>query len=475
MTVTIDDERRFDIQIPVLVIGAGGCGLVAALAARDAGAAVMVLERDGYPAGSTALSSGFIPAAFTRFQRAAGVTDSAEAMAADILCKNANGADPGVVRAACRASGPTIEWLADAHHIRFVLVTGFTYPGHSALRIHSVPERTGSALMEALSSACEAAGVDIVTSARVVDLIARSDRRIIGVRVQRPGGHCEEVGCEALVLACSGFGGNPEMVRKHLPDIADAVYFGHAGNQGDAVQWGLELCAQTRDLGAYQGHGSLATPHGILITWALMMEGAIQVNALGKRFSNEEKGYSEQCLPVLRQPGRAVWNVYDDRMHQLGRQFDDYRKADALGAVKSAPSVEALATACGLPEGALERTLAEMKDVISGRAADRFGRTFAARAAWTSPLHAVRVTGALFHTQGGLEIDERARVLDRKGEPLPNLFAGGGAARGLSGGAVWGYLSGNGLLSAVVLGRLAGISAAATAGHLSNSWRVAAS
>jgi fumarate reductase flavoprotein subunit len=467
VTVIIDDARRFDIEVPVLVIGAGGCGLVAALAARDAGANVMVLERDKYPAGSTALSSGFIPAAFTRFQQAAGVVDSPEAMAADIQRKNGNGADPAVVNGACHASGSTIEWLADAHQVPFVLVSGFTYPGHSALRIHAVPERTGLALMNALRSACEAASVDIVTSAWVVDLIARSDRRVVGVRIERPGGHREELGCKALVLACSGFGGNPQMVHEYLPEIADAVYFGHVGNQGDAIRWGRELGAVTRDLSAYQGHGSVATPHGILITWALMMEGAIQVNALGKRFSNEQGGYSEQCLPVLRQPGGTAWNVYDDRVHRLGLEFDDYRKADSLGAVKSASSVDALAFACGLPLDELARTITEVHRSIAGRAADRFGRSFVGQSAWKTPLHAVKVTGALFHTQGGLEIDGHARVVDLNRQPLPNLFAGGGAARGLSGSAVWGYLSGNGLLSAVVLGRLAGASAAAVAGRLS--------
>ena len=419
------------------MIGAGACGLVAALAAKKA--RVLVLERDASPSGSTALSSGFIPAAATRFQRAAGVDDSPERMAADILRKNHHQADEKLVHALCRASGPAIEWLADQHGVPFELVQGFLYPGHSALRMHAVPEKTGAALMAALLRAC--ADIDILCSAAVTEITPKS------VRFRRPGGAVEEVEYGALVLACSGFGGNRDMVREHIPEIADAIYFGHAGNQGDAVKWGRALGAAVKHMGAYQGHGSVATPHGILITWALMMEGGIQVNAEGRRFSNEHQGYSEQCLPVLEQPGGVAWCVYDERLHRLGMTFPDYREAHAAGAIRPAPDLPSL-----------QRTLEEVESYVGGKP-DPFGRDFTTTPKLVPPYYAVKVTGALFHTQGGLVVDQHARVLDARGRPLPNLFAGGGAACGVSGAHVWGYLSGNGLLSAVTLGRIAGTGA----------------
>jgi fumarate reductase flavoprotein subunit len=461
MPVLFDDARRFETRFEVVIVGAGACGLNAALAAHDAGAdEVLVLERDASPSGSTALSSGFIPAAGTRYQRAAGVEDSPERMTADILAKNHAQADARVVDAVCRAAAPTLEWLDDAHGIRFQLLEGFLYPGHSALRMHALAEKTGAALMGALGAACERAGIDILTSARVVDLFADRARRIRGLRFERPDGATDEVGCDALVLACSGFGGNRGMVKRYLPEIADAVYFGHAGNQGDAVEWGSALGAALADMSAYQGHGSVATPHGVLITWALMMEGGIQVNCRGERFSNEHQGYSEQCLPVLAQPGGFAWNIYDERLHRLGMEFPDYRQAEAHGAIRNAADLAALAQATDLPREALGRTLAECARCAAGLASDPFGRDFRTKPALAAPYYAVKVTGALFHTQGGLAIDEQARVLDRERKPLPNLYAGGGAARGLSGSRVWGYLSGNGLLSALVLGALAGRNAA---------------
>jgi fumarate reductase flavoprotein subunit len=423
------------LKVPVVIVGAGACGLTAALAARDAGAQVLILERDRVPSGSTALSSGFIPAAGTRYQRAAGIDDSPELFAADIQRKNHGQADARVVDAVCRGIGATLEWLDERHGVRFDVLQGFTYPGHSRLRMHAVPEKTGTALHAALLNA--ASDIDLLCSARVSEV---SDKAI---RFERPDGSQESVEYGALVLACSGFGGNREMVRRYLPEIADALYFGHVGNQGDAVRWGIALGAQAKDMSAYQGHGSVAMPHGILITWALMTEGGIQVNERGERFANEHAGYSEACLPVLRQPGGVAWCVYDERLHQLGMTFPDYREAEAAGAIKRDFSIDGL-----------ERTMRSVQSYVEGQP-DPFGRDFTTKPKLVPPYYAIKVTGALFHTQGGLAVDEQARVV-----PLANVFAGGGAARGVSGAHVWGYLSGNGLLSAVGLGRIAGESAA---------------
>jgi fumarate reductase flavoprotein subunit len=428
------------LKVSVVVIGAGACGLTAALAAKDAGVEVLVLERDATPSGSTALSSGFVPAAPTRFQRG---DDSAELMFSDVQRKNHGQANATLVQAICRASGPTIEWLADAHGVPFQLVEGFLYPGHSVERMHSVPEKTGAALMFYLSRAISAKDIDVLTSAHVTRVNGES------VEFERPDGSKESVEYDALIFACSGFGGNAEMVRAHIPEVASALYFGHAGNQGDAVRWGTKLGAAIRDMSGYQGHGSVATPQNILVTWALMTEGGIQVNANGERFSNEHLGYSEQCVPVLQQPGGIAWCIYDERLHQLGMTFPDYREANTAGAVRPAPDLPHLA-----------KTLQEVKQYAASGRQDPFGRDFSKKPLLVPPYYGIKVTGALFHTQGGLAVDQHARVVDTAGKPIPKLFAGGGAACGISGPYASGYLSGNGLLSAVVLGRIAGQGAA---------------
>jgi fumarate reductase flavoprotein subunit len=460
MSIRPADGAEFEAHVPVLVIGAGACGCTAALAVRDAGAEVLVLERDPVPSGSTAMSSGMIPACGTQLQRAAGVEDSVEIMAADIQNKARGEADQAIVEALCRTSGPTIDWLAKVKGIPLALVEGFLYPGHSRLRMHAPPSKTGADLIGSLNQAVQRAGVDVVTGARVVALYAENNGRVTGAALVRPGGAEETIGCGALVLACNGFGGDPDMVRRYIPTMAGATYFGHAGNTGDAVRWGQALGAATRHLGAFQGHGSLATPHNTLITWALMMEGGIQVNAEGRRFSNEHLGYSEQAAIVRAQPGGVAWNLYDARLHALGQTFEDYRAAEAAGAVRRGETIEELARICGLPADSLTATLAEALACAAEQAKDSHGRDFTARPSLQPPYYAVKVTGALFHTQGGLVVDAGARVLRPDGTALPNLFAGGGAACGVSGPADWGYLSGNGLLSAVMLGRIAGREAA---------------
>lgn len=453
---------EFDLTCDVLVIGAGACGLVAGLRATDAGANVVVLERDRSPSGSTSMSSGFIPAPGTRFQSMLGIDDNPARLAADIDAKaKGRAGTKEVVDAVTTAIGPALEWLADSHNLEWIVLDDFLYPGHSCLRMHAVPERTGAALLARLVAAAERAGLPVVTNATATTLFTGPDGRVHGVAIVRPDGSVERIRCGALVLACNGYGGNPELVRRHIPEMADALYFGHPGNQGDALLWGEALGAGFGNIGAYQGHGSLAHPHGILITWALMMEGAIQVNMQGWRFSNEHGGYSEQAVNVLVQPGGIVWNVFDERLHRLGLTFPDFVEANEAGAIVKGETVEEIARATGLPLDALAETLTAVETFRAGEAADPFGRDFTTKPGLAAPYRAVRVTGALFHTQGGLLIDADTRVLRANGRPLLNLFAAGGAACGVSGPAAWGYLSGNGLLTAIGLGYVAGQNAAA--------------
>ncbi|PMR72876.1 FAD-dependent oxidoreductase [Billgrantia endophytica] len=458
--VALREGDTFEAHLPLLIIGAGACGLVAALAARECGIELAVLERDALPRGSTFMSSGFIPAAGTRFQAEKRVDDSPRLMASDIQAKNGHEADPAIVQALTDYSGRVVEWLADTHGVPFDLVDGFLYPGHSRMRMHATPRRTGEELMGCLLTAAETTGVDILTRARVIDLHVDDARRVRGVTLERPDGSRESIGCDVLILACNGYGGNPELVARYLPSLKDALYHGHEGNQGDALLWGEAMGVSLKDLGACQGHGSLATPHQTLISWALMMRGGIQVNLEGRRFSNEHGGYSEQAAKVLAQPGQVAWNLFDARIHQTAREFEDYRNAHIAGAVRAFDSLETLSKGLDLPLDALRDTFTEMRALAEDGGGDSFGRGFSPETLLEPPYYAIRVTGALFHTQGGLEIDTSARVMGQEGGVFPNLFAAGGAARGVSGSNDSGYLSGNGLLSAVVMGAIAGREAA---------------
>ncbi|MDX1782504.1 MAG: FAD-dependent oxidoreductase [Thalassovita sp.] len=443
--------ESFDLEVETLVIGAGAGGLVAALAATERGEEVLVVEADAVPSGSTALSAGLIPAAGTRIQQAAGIEDSPEIFAGDIQNKAHGENDPRLVDSMARVSAQVIDWLSDTHHLPFSVVTDFDYPGHSRRRMHGLPTRSGRELVDALREAAERAGIDIICERRAVELFA-DGQEIRGVRVERPDGGSETIACQRLILACNGFGGNRDMVARLIPDIRDALWFGHDGNRGEAIEWGDELGAQTGHLASYQGHGNVAHPHGILITWAVIMEGGVQVNLNGDRFWNESQGYSEAARMVLSQPEGVAFAIFDERIAGIARQFADFQQAEAQGAIRRADDVSELAKVTGLPEDALSRSLSD----IPTEGKDGFGRPWHGEKL-QPPFAAVKVTGALFHTQGGLIVDpENARVLHRSGAPFNNLYAVGGAACGVSGEGDSGYLSGNGLLSAVTQGWLAG-------------------
>lgn len=459
MSSATQSEAAEHLTIPVVIVGGGACGLTAALAARDAGADVLVIERDPVPRGTTAMSTGLIPAAGSADQRAAGIDDSPDILAGDILAKSKGRADAPLIAHLAAQSADTVEWLRSRHGAPLSLVTGFLYPGHSRMRMMGTPNRTGEELMASLLAACANAGVDILTDARVHTLEMDGDR-VCAVTVERPDGTRERIGCGALILACCGFAGNAEMVRRYIPELEGATFHGHPGNKGDAIRWGEAIGAAMADMDAYQGHGGLAYGHGIPILWPLIVEGGFQVNRQGQRFSNEALGYSEQAVKIIAQPERVAWSIFDARLHQLMLAFDDYQAALKAGAVVEAGSIAALASALNLPAARLETTVAEVAAMVLGKATCPFGRDFTGKPALAPPYFAAKVTGALFHTQGGLEVNEDARVRKAGGGLFPNLFAGGGAARGISGPGASGYIAGNGLLTATTLGKLAGRAAA---------------
>ncbi|MEE2704550.1 MAG: FAD-dependent oxidoreductase [Pseudomonadota bacterium] len=458
MTILSSNVAAFNTGIDVLIVGGGGCGLTAALSVDLTGSSVMVLEKDSSALGTTSMSTGLIPGAGSRFQKELNIKDSPEAFFDDIKMKTQGQTDLEIAAHLANQSALTVEWLVDSCNVPLSLVSTFDYPGHSNKRMHGSPNRTGSELMGALHDTIALRDIPVVTEANVINLFVDEYDVVKGARVYRKDSGVEDISCKSLILACCGFGGNKKMLEEYIPEIVDADFFGHPGNKGDAVKWGTELNAAIGDIHSYQGHGGLAYGNGVPILWAHIMEGGFQVNSNGERFSNEAKGYSEQAKEILNQPNNFAWSIYDKRCHDVMKEFDDYHDALKANCVLEASNIQDLLRVTKLPKS-LERTIDEVKDLTLGIKEDIFCRDFTGKPVLTPPYFAVKVSPALFHTQGGLIVDSNGQVKKSNGRLFPNLFAGGGAARGISGPSSWGYLAGNGLLTATSFGRLAGIKA----------------
>jgi fumarate reductase flavoprotein subunit len=443
------------MSLDLIVVGAGG-GMAGAIRAARSGLSVLLIEAsEHYLRGNnTAMSTAMVPGAGSRFQQAAGVIDSPDRFVEDVLAKTHGEADADLALALAEVSAPLVEWMADDLGLPIELVTDFDYPGHSALRCHTVPGRAGAKMLAMLADVARSTdGLDLLVPARLI-AAAPADGGWL-VTVDYPDSSREQIWTRALVLATNGFGADPDLVAEHIPEIAGAVYHGSDHSLGDALRIGREVGAATAFLDAYQGHGALATGAMTLAGWALVMNGGFIVNARGVRFADESQGYSEFAALELREPGQTAVIVFDQRIRDLCTSFDDYRQTEKSGVVRWADTIEELALQFDLDPGVLARTAAEVAVVVREHGSDAFGRRHWPEKPLLPPYAGVRVQPALFHTQGGLRVDGDARVLDVDGRPIDGLYAAGGAAAGISGHGSAGYLAGNGLLSALGLAFLA--------------------
>ncbi|MEE4454201.1 FAD-dependent oxidoreductase [Novosphingobium resinovorum] len=464
-----------EAHVDVVVMGGGACGTIAALAARAAGADVLLVERDANPFGTTGMSMGLICAAGTAAQARHGVSDGADTFFADIMAKTRGQADPVLARSIAAHSGPALDWLVDCCDVPLDLDVRFRAAyGNSRLRVHGWPGHDGQDLLALLHRRVADVDTMVMTGTRVVALRSEPGRsgaaRISGVELLRPDGARETVSCGALVMASGGFAASTAMLARHIPAMASARNNGHEGSQGDAVRLASPLGAGLGDMGAFQGYAMLADPHGISVPPGYLAEGGVLVNAMGARFVDEMEDIAGMVHDVLAQPGATAWVVFDPRIEAANSYQPDAARLVAMGAPRRASDVAKLADVIGADRAVLGATLAEAQAAAAERRPDAFARRWSpetpppgAGPGGEEGLAAIRVTGAIYHTQGGLQIDGSARALDTGRVPFANLFAGGGAARSVSGPSSWGYLPAMGLCTAMTFGRLAGEGAALAA------------
>jgi len=396
------------MEADAIVIGAGAAGMLGALVAAHGGARVQLFEASLEGPSNLRVSGGLFTGAGTRWQREAGVQDEPALFARDIRAKAAGTANEEIVDVVARRCGEAIDFVADRCGFSIHLMK-IVAPGHAVPRLHATPGESGRELLAMLREA--------VAKQKRISVTERAIRRLDGF------------GATPILLATGGFAGSRKLLREFLPEVAEALHIGAGPNDGCAIEWGRERGAALSQMEGYQGQGHVNPGGRTRLGMTLPRLGAILLNRDGKRFVDEAIGPSELAAVVLAQPGGRALEVYDERIHEAAISQGPYREAWEAGEVKVVQDLAEL----GLPPVAAENL-------------SKFSR----------PLYAAWVTGALAHTQGGLAVDRRARVVRADGAAIEGLYAAGGAAAGLAGRGGEGYLPGNGLAQSFALGLIAG-------------------
>lgn len=445
------------VQADVAVVGGGGAGLVAALSAAEAGAKVVVLEKMGYLGGATMMSAGIIPAAGTRHQAEAGIEDSVDAFARDIFRPAHYSQRRELVYTVAENAKDIVEWM-ESLGVKWNLITTSLYVGQSNYRMHQA-EGQGMGIVRVLANKVnEHPNIDVLLETPGVGLVTNTNDEVIGVIAKKKDGTNVTVIANAVILATSGFAANREMLAKYIPEALHAYPMMAPGATGEGIQWGLKLGADIANMKAYQGHAPFSVELHESLELAILYRGGILVTNEGDRFTNEYLGYSELAANVINQPDHYAYMIFDSENAKMTANFARYQ---AAGIVVEGNTAAELAEKLGMDPEKLQATFDDYEAGIkSGE--DRFNRTkFPAE--WKAPFYAIKVTGDLRHTQGGLVTDTQAHVLRTDGTAIPGLYAAGGVTEGFSSAGGPGYMSGNGLLQAFVFGRIAGQTAAAQA------------
>lgn len=448
-------QNLHSAESAIIVIGAGGCGLMAALVAARKGARVLLLEKTDKPGGGTAFSSKGIRAAGSRAQRELKIADSPERYAEDILRRNNGESDAALTQYLTETSGRVADFLADVVGIQFQL-GAFAF-GHSAQRSHSW--KADKTITDFLFEAVEREkNIQLRFSTPVLSLEQDGSGTVTGVVTQSG-----VLSARKVILASGGFGASAELLSRYIPKAVGIPFPGHHGSTGDGIKMGLAAGAATENMGAFQPYPAYIGPGKRAVAPEVALSGGIMVDRAGRRFVDETKYPGGLGIKMLDLPGKHAYEIFDERIYHLHRDAPGLRNLSGLfdgGLLLRAETVEDLAGRLAIDAAGLTQTIQDYNNSAASGAKDTFGR--ALTQPFSGPFYGIKVTVALYHTQGGLKVNPDGQVLRADGSIIPNLYAGGGVAVGVSGKGLEGYLPGNGLLASLGLGMRAGEHAVAS-------------
>ena len=488
------------VDADVVVVGAGGAGMTAAITAAAEGKSVVILESQSMVGGNSVRATGGMNAGKTVYQdenefgESAGVEktlktaaekyadnetitalaktvseqwaayqanptgyfDSVELMELDTMIGGKGINDPELVETLCANSADAIDWL-DEHGITLHNVSSFG--GASVKRIHrpvNAEGKTvsvGSYMIPLLQENCEKAGVKMMLDTTATEILTDANGAAVGVKATGASGETVTVNAKAVVLATGGFGANLDMVVKYKPELKGFMTTNAPGIQGQGIEMAQAIGAATVDMDQIQIHPTVEANTAALITEGLRGDGAILINEEGQRFIDEVGTRDVVSAAEIAQTGSYSWLVVDQAMVDASSVIQGYIKK---GYTVTGETYEELGKAMGVDAAAFAETMDKWNGYVEAKNDPDFGRTSFANPLNTAPYYAVKVTAGVHHTMGGLKINANTEVLNEKGEVIPGLFAAGEVAGGVHGAN---RLGGNAVADFTVFGRIAGAAA----------------
>ena len=488
------------VEADVVVVGAGGAGMTAAITAAGEGKSVVILESQSMVGGNSVRATGGMNAGKTVYQdenefgESAGVEktlktaaekyadnetitalaktvseqwaayqanptgyfDSVELMELDTMIGGKGINDPELVETLCANSADAIDWL-DEHGITLHNVSSFG--GASVKRIHrpvNAEGKTvsvGSYMIPLLQENCEKAGVKMMLDTTATEILTDANGAAVGVKATGASGETVTVNAKAVVLASGGFGANLDMVVKYKPELKGFMTTNAPGIQGQGIEMAQAIGAATVDMDQIQIHPTVEANTAALITEGLRGDGAILINEEGQRFIDEVGTRDVVSAAEIAQTGSYSWLVVDQAMVDASSVIQGYIKK---GYTVTGATYEELGKAMGVDAAAFAETMEKWNGYVEAKNDPDFGRTSFANPLNTAPYYAVKVTAGVHHTMGGLKINANTEVLNEKGEVIPGLFAAGEVTGGVHGAN---RLGGNAVADFTVFGRIAGAAA----------------
>ncbi len=442
-----------NLQADIVVIGAGGAGMSAAIQARQDGATnVVIVEKMAQTGGNTTRATGGLNASETKYQEAQGIKDSNELFIEDTMKGGKELNDKALVTTLVENSKDAVDWINDLGGDLAVVAM---FGGASVERIHrpSDTSAVGPMLVKTFNAQLEKLEIPVLLETTAKEILVDDKGAVTGVKISDADGE-KIISCKAVVMATGGFGGNLEMVVENNADLAGFGSTNHAGATGDGIVMATAIGAATVDMEQIQIHPTVDPETQTLYTEGVRGNGAILINLEGKRFVNEMDTRDVVSAAILKQTDAISYMVFDQEVRESLSAIEKYVSS---GLTVEADTIEELAEKIGVDAKSLKETMTNYASYQESGTDKEFGRDDMPRSLTKSKFYAAKCAPAIHHTMGGLKINTSTEVLNSDGNAIPGLFAAGEVTGGVHGAN---RLGGNAVADIVVFGRISGTNAA---------------